>query len=76
MRSLAAGLLLLAALPLGGSVYPQFGVESALGGRYRLFSLAPWAGLRLSLGRTASLIVKYRRQSIASPTRRGGCSAC
>lgn len=65
MKRLAAGLLLLAALPLCGRVVPQFGVESFLGGRYRLFSLAPWAGLRIPLASTASLIVKYRRQSIA-----------
>jgi hypothetical protein len=65
MKRLAALLLVLAALPLCGRVYPQFGIESFLGGQYRLFSLAPWAGLRLPLAGTSSLIVKFRRQSIA-----------
>ena len=58
-------LLLLAALPLRAGTYLQFGVESFLGGRFRLFSLAPWAGLRFSLTNTSSLIVKFRQQSIA-----------
>ena len=58
-------LLLLAALPLRAGTYFQFGVETFLGGRYRLFSLAPWAGLRFSLADSSSLIVKFRQQSIA-----------
>lgn len=65
MKRVAALLLALAALPLWGRIYPQFGVESFLGGQYRLFSLAPWAGLRVPLANTSSLIVKFRQQSIA-----------
>jgi hypothetical protein len=65
VKRLAATLLALAALPLCGRVYPQFGVETFLGGQYRLFSLAPWVGLRLPLANTSSLIVKVRQQSVA-----------
>ncbi|MBN2346065.1 MAG: hypothetical protein JXO51_06710 [Candidatus Aminicenantes bacterium] len=65
MKRLAVMLLALASLPLGGRVFPQFGIETFLGGRYRLFSLAPWGGFRLSLAPTSSLIVKFRQQSIA-----------
>lgn len=65
MRRAVAALLLLAALPLCGGVYPQFGVETFLGGAYNLFSLAPWGGVRVPLAPTSSLIVKFRRQSIA-----------
>lgn len=65
MRRAVAALLLLAALPLGARVYPQFGVETFLGGAYGLFSLAPWGGVRVPLAATSSLIVKFRRQSIA-----------
>jgi hypothetical protein len=66
----AAALLLplllgLTVLPLPGRVYPQLGLETFLGGPYGLFSLATWAGLRIPLGNTSSLIVKYRQQSIA-----------
>jgi len=65
MKNKLAVLLLLAAMPLCAGTYFQFGVESFLGGRYHLFSLAPWGGLRFSLGNTSSLIVKFRQQSIA-----------
>lgn len=65
MKRAAVLLLVLAALPLGARVFPQFGVETFLGGRYDLFSLAPWGGVRLPLGNTSSLIVKFRQQSIA-----------
>jgi len=65
VKRAAVLLLALAALPLWGRVYPQFGLETFLGGRYRLFSLAPWGGVRIPLGTTSSLIVKFRQQSIA-----------
>jgi len=65
MKRALAGLLALAALPLCGRVYPQFGLESFLGGHYHLFSLAPWGGLRVPLGPNSSLIVKFRQQTIA-----------
>lgn len=65
MRRSLLLLLSLAALPLSGKVYPQFGVESFLGGQFGLFSLAPWAGLRFPMNNTSSLIVKFRGQSIA-----------
>jgi len=66
MKRALAVLLALAALPLWcGGIYPQFGLESFLGGQYRLFSLAPWGGLRFSLGTNSSLIVKFRQQTIA-----------
>lgn len=65
MKRAVAVLLALAALPLCGRVYPQFGLESFLGGHYRLFSLAPWGGLRVPLGPNSSLLVKFRQQAIA-----------
>jgi hypothetical protein len=65
MKRVSALLLLLAALPLCGGVYPQFGVETFLGGAYDLFSLAPWGGVRVPLAATSSLIVKFRLQSVA-----------
>jgi hypothetical protein len=65
VKRAVALLLLLAALPLSSSVYPQFGVETFLGGAYGLFSLAPWGGVRVSLAAASSLIVKFRQQSIA-----------
>ncbi|MBU4268726.1 MAG: hypothetical protein KJ808_07780 [Acidobacteria bacterium] len=65
MKRKMAVLLLLVAIPLCGGTYFQFGVESFLGGKYHLFSLAPWGGLRFSLGNTSSLILKFRQQTIA-----------
>lgn len=65
MKRAAALCLLLAALPLCGRVYPQFGVEAFMGGAYDLFSLAPWGGVRLGLNASSSLIVKFRQQSVA-----------
>lgn len=61
-------LLSLAAQPLLAKVYPQFGIESFFGGQFRLFSLAPWAGVRLPLADTSSLILKFRGQSVAFDT--------
>lgn len=65
MKRRLALLLALAALPLCARVYPQFGAEAFLGGKYRLFSLAPWGGARFSLSASSSLIVKFRQQSVA-----------
>ncbi|MFH0879232.1 MAG: hypothetical protein V2A34_05930 [Lentisphaerota bacterium] len=65
MKRKMAVLLLLVAIPLCGGTYFQFGVESFLGGQYHLFSMAPWGGLRFSLGNTSSLILKFRQQTIA-----------
>jgi hypothetical protein len=65
MKWKIAFLLAWAATPLFGGIYFQFGLEAFGGGRYHLFSLAPWGGVRVPLGNTSSLLFKFRQQGIA-----------